>query len=148
MAINSRQGRAVSGGSRTSFLSGAMLRRLAVLIPIVLVPAYSPLAHSNPGYTAAKEITGRVVRSVSGNGILDVSVQLLGPDYVGMDITTTNKDGSYTIDLDVLEEKELANLRSFSIETQVAGKPKKLIKLGDGLKLSGNVLRFKEIRLP
>ncbi len=119
-----------------------------VLLPVVLMLIFSPWAYGNPAYVNATELTGRVVRAGSGNGIADATVHLIGPDNVGMDVTSTSKDGSYTIDLGVLEDKELTNLGAFFLEAAVKGKYKKRIGLGSGLKLDGTVLRFKDITLP
>lgn len=123
------------------------MNRYIVFFSIVLM-SISPLASSNSGYLKAKELTGRVVRSGSGYGIPNVTVQLLGPDYVGMDVTSTNKEGRYTIDLGVLEDSELANLRSFYIQTEENGKPVKRIKLDSGLKLNGTTIRSSVVKLP
>ncbi len=118
------------------------------LLPVVLMLVFSPWVYGNPAYVNATELTGRVVRTGSGTGIGDATVHLIGPDNVGMDVTSTNKDGSYTIDLGVLEDKELINLGAFFLEAAVKGKFKKRIGLGNGLRLEGTVLRFKDIRLP
>lgn len=117
---------------------------LIVLLPVVLLLVCAPWVYGNPGYVNATELTGRVVRS----GIPDVTVNLLGPDNVGMDVTATNRDGLYTIDLGVLEDKELANLAGFSLQVEEKGKSKKRIRLGDGLNLKGTVIWFKDIKLP
>ncbi len=131
-----------------SDLISMMRSRFIVLLPVVLMLVYASWVYSNPAYVNATELTGRVVRTGSGTGIADATVHLLGPDNVGMDIASTNKDGSYTIDLGVLEDKELANLGAFSLEAIVNGKYKKRIRLGRGLKLDGTVIRFRDIRLP
>lgn len=129
-------------------LIGVMRSRLVVLLPVVFMLVCAPWAHSNPAFVNATELTGRVVRSGSGTGISDASVDLFGPDNVSMDVTSTDKDGRYTIELDVLEDKELANLEAFFLQVEVKGKYKKRIGLGDGLKLNGAVIRFKDIKLP
>ena len=119
-----------------------------VLLPVVLILVYTPWAYSDPAFVRATTLTGRVVNNGSGAGIPDVTVNLFGPDNVSMDVTTTNKDGSYTIDLDVLEDKELANLEAFFLEIDVQGKFKKRTVMKKGLRLKGTTLRFVDIRLP
>jgi len=127
---------------------GVMKKLFIVLLPVGLMLVFPTWVYSNPAYVNAAELTGRVVRTGSGTGIADATVHLLGPDNVGMDITSTNKDGRYTIDLSVLEDKELVNLGAFFLEAEVKGKYKKRIGLGRGLKLDGTVIRFRDIRLP
>lgn len=124
------------------------MRNCFIFLFSVVLMLGSPWAYSNPGYQKATELTGRVVRSGSGAGIPNVTVHLLGPDYVGMDVTSTNKEGRYTIDLSVLEDKELANLRTFFLQTEERGHSKKRIKLGNGLKLKGTTIRSRIVRLP
>lgn len=133
---------------RSSVLIGNMWNRLIVLLPIVLMLAFPPWANGNPGFVNATELIGRVVRTGSGAGIPDVTVRLLGPGNVGMDVTSTNKDGLYTIDLSVLEDKELVNLKSFFLQAEEKGKSKTRVKLGGGLKLDGSVIWVKDIKLP
>lgn len=128
-------------------LTSAMRNRLIVLFSVVFMLG-SPWAYSNPGYQNATELTGRIVRSGSGDGIPNVTVHLLGPDYVGMDVTSTNKDGRYIIDLSVLEDKELIKLRTFFLQTEEKGKSKRRIRLGNRLKLNGTIIRSRIVKLP
>lgn len=125
-----------------------MRSRFIVLLPVVLMLAYTPWAYSDPAFVRATTLTGRVVNKGSGAGIPDVTVSLFGPGNVSMDVTSTNKEGHYTIDLDVLEDKELANLEFFFLEVDVQGKFKKRTAIKKRLILKGSVLRFVDIRLP
>lgn len=124
-----------------------MGNRLIVFFSIALLLIFSPWVYSNPGYVNATELKGRVVRAGSGAGIPNATVQLFNPNNVGMDVTSTNKEGLYTIDLSVLEDKELANLESFILQAEEKGKSKKRAKLKGTLKLNGTVIWAKDIPL-
>ena len=59
-------------------------------------------------------IKGRII-DVNGTGLSNVQVRLVDSDNTMMDITSSDANGYYSIDLSVLDDEELAKLRGFSL---------------------------------
>jgi len=59
-------------------------------------------------------IKGRII-DVNGTGLSNVQIKLVDSDNTMMDITSSDTNGYYSIDLSVLDDEELAKLRGFSL---------------------------------
>ena len=59
-------------------------------------------------------IKGRII-DVNGTGLSNVQVKLVDQENTMMDITSSDKNGYYSIDLSVLDDEELSKLRGFSL---------------------------------
>ena len=59
-------------------------------------------------------IKGRII-DLNGTGLSNVQVKLIDSDNTMMDITSSDANGYYSIDLSVLDDEELAKLRGFSL---------------------------------
>ena len=66
-------------------------------------------------------LQGRVVDD-SGSPVAGAQVQLVSPAKTMMDVTVTGRDGKFTLDLGVLEDKEMARLDKFFIVVNKKGK--------------------------
>ncbi len=100
-----------------------------------------------PSYVRAKVLKGRVLKKSDKKGMSEISVQLLDAGGIVMDVVTTDKDGNYNLDLGVLEDSELAALPTFYVEATTKNR-KVRKKLGRGLTLNIDVLRYKDILMP
>ena len=59
-------------------------------------------------------IKGRII-DVNGTGLSNVQIKLVDSDNTMMDITSSDTNGYYSIDLSVLDDEELSKLRGFSL---------------------------------
>jgi len=66
-------------------------------------------------------LKGKVV-DIDGLPVQGAQVQLLSPNNTMMDVTVTSKDGKFSLDLGVLEAKEMARLEKFYILVSKKGK--------------------------
>ena len=122
---------------------GAMLILLVgsgLLGPFIPLTAPDALA-SLSGDT----LKGKVVDS-SGSPVAGAQVQLLSPAKTMMDVTVTGKDGKFTLDLGVLEAKEMARLTSFYILVNKKGKKVKK-GLDSGASSANGVVSVENIEL-
>ena len=105
MRINGKQiPRPVLLGALLIFLIGS-----GSFGPLALVATSDALAA-----LSGDTLKGKVVDS-SGSPVAGAQVQLLSPAKTMMDVTVTGKDGRFTLDLGVLEAKEMAKLNRFYI---------------------------------
>lgn len=65
-------------------------------------------------------LKGRVIDS-AGTPIAGAQVQLISPAKTMMDVTVTGKDGKFTLDLGVLEAREMKRLPTFFIVVNKKG---------------------------
>ncbi|MGW8248333.1 MAG: carboxypeptidase-like regulatory domain-containing protein [Acidiferrobacterales bacterium] len=90
-------------------------------------------------------LKGKVIDS-SGSPVAGAQVQLLSPAKTMMDVTVTGKDGKFTLDLGVLEAKEMAQLNKFYILVNKKGK--KIKKgLDSGASSANGVVSVEDIEL-
>ena len=90
-------------------------------------------------------LKGKVVEP-GGAPVAGAQVQLLSPAKTMMDVTVTGKDGKFTLDLGVLDEKEMARLEKFVI---VVNKKGKKVKKGleSGATSANGVVNVENIEL-
>ena len=90
-------------------------------------------------------LKGKVVEP-GGAPVAGAQVQLLSPAKTMMDVTVTGKDGKFTLDLGVLDEKEMASLEKFVI---VVNKKGKKVKKGleSGATSANGVVNVENIEL-
>jgi len=86
---------------------------LGTLLPSTLNDAIASLSGDS--------LKGKVIDS-GGAPVAGAQVQLLSPKKTMMDVTVTGKDGKFTLDLGVLDEKEMARLDKFVIVVNKKGK--------------------------
>jgi len=86
----------------------------------LLNPSLSNTANAADALVGSR-LTGRIV---DGNGkpVAKAQIQLIDPKKTMMDVTTSAGDGRFSLDLGVLEEEEMANLRKFTLQIAVKGK--------------------------
>ena len=90
-------------------------------------------------------LKGKVVEP-GGAPVAGAQVQLLSPAKTMMDVTVTGKDGKFTLDLGVLDAKEMARLEKFVI---VVNKKGKKVKKGleSGATSANGVVNVENIEL-
>lgn len=103
------------------------------------------------GETVAASLRGDTLKgkvtNPGGNPVSGAQVQLLSPAKTMMDVTTTGKDGKFTLDLGVLEDDEMARLEKFFIV--VSKKGKKVKKgLDSGTSSANGVVNVENIEFP
>ena len=90
-------------------------------------------------------LKGKVIDS-GGTPVAGAQVQLLSPAKTMMDVTVTGKDGKFSLDLGVLDEKEMGRLDKFVIV--VSKKGKKVTKgLETGATSANGVVSVENIEL-
>jgi hypothetical protein len=90
-------------------------------------------------------LKGKVVDSI-GTPIAGAQVQLLSPAKTMMDVTVSAKDGSFTLDLGVLDAKEMKKLNTFFIVVNKKGKKVKK-SLESGASSANGIVRVEDIEL-
>lgn len=73
------------------------------------------------GPLVGDSLKGRIVGADS-RPVKGATVQLLGPSGTMMDTTTTGADGKFSIDLGVLEDNELKQLKKFKVAVSKGGR--------------------------
>jgi len=86
---------------------------LGVLFPSTINDAFASLSGDS--------LKGKVIDS-GGAPVAGAQVQLLSPAKTMMDVTVTGKDGKFSLDLGVLDEKEMGRLDKFVIVVSKKGK--------------------------
>ena len=125
----------------------ALLGALLILvISSGLLGPIIPLS-TNDAYASLKGDTlkGKVVDS-AGSPVSGAQVQLLSPAKTMMDVTVTGKDGRFTLDLGVLDAKEMKRLEKFYILVSKKGKKTKK-GLDSGASSANGVVSVKSIEL-
>ena len=61
-------------------------------------------------------VEGRILGRTGNQGLSGVTVRLLDPDGVMMEVTKTDKRGFFKIDLGTLDNAELKSIKKFSLE--------------------------------
>lgn len=136
MRINGKQiPRPVLLGALLIFLIGS-----GSFGPLALVATSDALAA-----LSGDTLKGKVVDS-SGSPVAGAQVQLLSPAKTMMDVTVTGKDGRFTLDLGVLEAKEMAKLNRFYILVNKKGKKVKK-GLDSGASSANGVVSVENIEL-
>lgn len=94
---------------------------------------------------SGNSLKGKVVDSI-GTPVAGAQVQLLSPAKTMMDVTVTAKDGSFTLDLGVLDNKEMKKLNTFFIVVSKKGKKVKK-SLESGASSANGVVSVENIEL-
>lgn len=124
-------------------LLGAML--IFLVSSGVLGPLFSLAIPDALASLSGDTLKGKVIDS-SGSPVAGAQVQLLSPAKTMMDVTTTGKDGKFTLDLGVLEAKEMARLNKFYILVNKKGKKVKK-GLDSGASSANGIVSVEDIEL-
>ena len=114
---------------------------------------YISIAQNDPILVAqrqpqAEKIKGRFITRYGGHGLAGVSVSLYDAQRTLMDVTESDADGYFTLDLDVFDDiKRESIVRSYLEVTDVNGR-KIRIKLSDVILFYARVVKLKDIPLP
>jgi len=122
-------------GTLLIFLIGS--GSLGPLLPASVKNAVASLSGST--------LQGKVIDS-GGSPVAGAQVQLLSPSKTMMDVTVTGKDGKFTLDLGVLEDKEMAKLDKFFIVVNKKGKKVKK-GLDSGASSANGIVSVENIEL-
>ena len=114
---------------------------------------YISIAQNDPILVAqrqprAEKIKGRFIARYGGQGLAGVSVSLYDAQRTLMDVTESDADGYFTLDLDVFDDiKPESIARSYLEVTDVNGR-KTRIKLSDVIVSYSRIIKLKVIPLP
>ena len=121
----------------------------AMLVLVVGIGSLGSVAHFTISEAMASlagdTLKGRVV-DTDGLPVAGAQVQLLSPAKTMMDVTVTGKDGKFTLDLGVLEAKEMAKLDKFFLLVTKKGKKVKK-NLDSGASSANGVVSVEKIKL-
>ena len=93
---------------------GRQLQRGLILIASTFLMTLSLSGMALDSRADDDVIKGRII-DVNGTGLSNVRIKLVDSDNTMMDITSSDANGYYSIDLSVLDDEELAKLRGFSL---------------------------------
>ena len=114
---------------------------------------YISIAQNDPILVAqrqprAEKIKGRFITRYGGQGLAGVSVSLYDAQRTLMDVTESDADGYFILDLDVFDDiKRESIARSYLEVTDVNGR-KTRIKLSDVIVSYSRIIKLKVIPLP
>jgi len=111
----------------------------------ILGPAFSFSTTDALASLSGDTLKGKVVDS-EGSPVAGAQVQLLSPKKTMMDVTVTGKDGKFSLDLGVLEAKEMARLEKFYLLVNKKGKKVKK-SLESGASSANGIVSVENIKL-
>ena len=92
-------------------------------------------------------LRGRVMDR-QGRGVAGAEVQLLDKDATMMDLSETDKNGFYTLDLGTLDESEMRMLHTFYVQVKDRNGRQARHDLSRGVRMDGKVIYVEDIILP
>lgn len=94
--------------------SNSQLQRGIIMVSTVILMTLSLTGMALDIRAEDDVIKGRII-DVNGTGLSNIQIKLVDQDNTMMDITSSDKNGYYSIDLSVLDDEELSKLRGFSL---------------------------------
>ncbi len=124
--------------------------------PSFVLPARAPhtsVVKNNPILVAqrqpqAEKIKGRFIARYGGKGLAGVSVSLYDAQRTLMDVTESDADGFFILDLDVFDNVERKVIASSYLEVVDVKGRKTRVKLSDVIRSYARIITLKDIPLP
>ncbi|HEB59773.1 MAG TPA: hypothetical protein ENJ01_11155 [Gammaproteobacteria bacterium] len=99
-------------------------------------------------YAGADNMEGRVLSQKTGQPLAGVSVSLVDADSVVMDVTTTDKEGNFNIELDVLDDSGLEAIRLLYLKFERKNGKAYLIPVKKLIKSFTRTVLLQDVSLP